>query len=105
MFPFHIRNSILLFTNITGLEDKSFDGGFRSSESNRKAREHRRNEDFADELGRDILYFLMNLSSSAASVPNKCKTQLDKNSGGSTPRKHKNVSKLFDSRMSIATNL
>lgn len=75
------------------------------SESNRKAREHRRNEDFADELGRDILYFLMNLSSSAASVPNKCKTQLDKNSGGSSPKKHKNVSKLFDSRMSIATNL
>lgn len=105
MFPFHIRNSILLFTNITGLEDKSFDGGLRSSESNRKAREHRRNEDFADELGSDILYFLMNLSSSAASVPNKCKTQLDKNSGGSSPKKHKNVSKLFDSRMSIATNL
>lgn len=31
--------------------------------------------------------------------------QLDENSGGSVPKKHKNVSKMFDSRMSTATNL
>ena len=104
-FFLYITNIILLFTNITSLEDESFNGGFGLSESSRKAREQRKNENFAKQLGTDILDFYMNLSSLTSSVPNKCNMQLDENSGGSVPKKHKNVSKIFDSKISTATDL
>ena len=74
---FEIRDNILLFKNITSLEDGSFDGVSGPSESNRKSRKQRRNEIFAEQWGIDILDFHMNPSSSTASVPNIRKMQLD----------------------------
>ena len=61
------------------LPDESFHGSFGLSESNRKAREQRRNKIFAQQIGKDIFGFNMNPSNSTASVPNKWKMQLDEN--------------------------
>ena len=46
---FEIRDNILLFKNITSLEDGSFDGVSGPSESNRNSRKQRRNEIFAEQ--------------------------------------------------------
>lgn len=46
---FEIRDNILLFKNITSLEDGSFDGVSAPSESNRKDRKQRRNEIFVEQ--------------------------------------------------------
>ena len=90
---FNIRDNILFSTNTISLEDGSFDRRSNLPILIETQENNKRNEIFAEQYKR--IFFDMNPSSSATSVPHKHKTQVDKNAGFRPPKKYKNISKTF----------
>ena len=102
---FDPRDSNLLTTNLNSLENGGHDSGFRPSSVTERARNTTREVEHATQLGRDLLDFNVATPLSSSSEPTKRKVSISADVGCNSPKKTRNVAKMFDSRLNTAKAL
>ena len=92
---FHLRDSILLTTNLNSLKNGGHGGGFGPSSAARRARNTSREVEHVTQLEQDLLDFNVATTSSSPSEPTKRKMLSSGDVGCNPPKKTRNVEKCL----------